>query len=285
MRLREIYNQKSPAISFEIFPPKTAEGIAPLFAELQKLKKLNPALISVTYGAGGTAQDRSLELLEKIVKELRLNLMTHLTCIGSSEKSILDFLEKISGWGVKNILALRGDFPQNNPDYQPESDIFQHAVDLVNFAKANTDADIAVAGFPEKHPEALSLEADIKYLKAKVDAGAGAIFTQLFFDNNYYYGYVDKLRQAGIAAPVIPGIWTITNLKQIQKTAELSHAQIPATLLNQLQQADEAQVREIGIAYAAEQIKDLLAHGAPGIHLYTLNKADTVTEVLSRVGH
>jgi len=283
MRLSEIYAQSKPVISFEIFPPKTDEGLTPLLAELQKLKQLNPWLISVTYGAGGTTQGRSLFLLEKIVKELQLELMTHLTCIGSSEKSILEFLKKISGWGVENILALRGDFPKNDPDYQPESDVFQHAIDLVKFANRHTNANIAVAGFPEKHPESASLQSDIVYLKEKIEAGAGAIFTQLFFNNQYYYDYVSALRTAGITVPVIPGIWTITNLKQIQRIAELSRAEIPADLLNKLQQADEKGVREIGITYAGEQIKDLLANGAPGVHLYTLNKADTVTEVLKRV--
>lgn len=282
MRLQEIYNQNKPVISFEIFPPKTDEGFTPLFAELQKLKQLKPGLISVTYGAGGTTQGRSLFLLEKIVKELELNLMTHLTCIGSNERSILDFLREISGWGVENILALRGDIPKNDSDYKSESDVFKYAADLVRFIRQHTDADIAVAGFPEKHPEAASQQSDIAHLKEKITAGASVIFTQLFFDNQYYYDYVSALRAAGITVPVIPGIWTITNLKQIQKIAELSQAKIPADLLKKLQQADEKGVREIGITYAAEQIKDLLANNVPGLHLYTLNKADTVAEVLRR---
>jgi len=284
MRLRDIYKQTAPVISFEIFPPKTAEGIEPLLAELQKLKQFNPGLISVTYGAGGTTQGRSLKLLEKIVKELRLNLMTHLTCIGSSPESIQAFLRKVSAWGVENILALRGDWPKDQPDYRPESNVFQHAVDLVNFTRQNIDADIAVAGFPEKHPEAPDQATDIRYLRAKAAAGACAVFTQLFFDNQYYYDYVSALCRAGLEIPVIPGIWTITNLKQIQKTAELSRAKIPDALLAQLQQASEKEVREIGIAYAARQVRDLLANGAPGVHLYTLNKADTVTEVLRQSG-
>ncbi|MDR1114456.1 MAG: methylenetetrahydrofolate reductase, partial [Candidatus Margulisbacteria bacterium] len=145
MRLTEIYQQSSPVISLEIFPPKTDEGLASLFVELDKLKKLQPALISLTYGAGGTTQGRSLLLLEKIRRELNLELMTHLTCIGSSEKSILAFLQKVSGWGIANILALRGDWPQNNPDYQPESDTFKHAADLIRFVKKNTALSVAAA--------------------------------------------------------------------------------------------------------------------------------------------
>jgi len=285
MRLTEIYSQNQPVISFEVFPPKTDEGLPLLLEELRKLKKFSPGLISVTYGAGGTTQGRSLKLLEKIVKELKLELMAHLTCIGSSESSILDFLQKISAWQVRNILALRGDSPQNNPAYRPESTVFRHAADLVKFTKQKTPLSVAVAGFPEKHPEAASPADDIAHLKEKVDAGAEVIFTQLFFDNQYYYDYVAAVRAAGINIPVIPGIWTITNLKQIQKIAELSRAKIPADWLTRLEKADEHGVRAIGIDYAAAQIRDLLAHGAPGAHLYTLNKADAVTEVLRAVNN
>ncbi|MDR1997497.1 MAG: methylenetetrahydrofolate reductase [NAD(P)H] [Candidatus Margulisbacteria bacterium] len=283
MRLTEIYDQNKPVISFEVFPPKTDDGLAPLLAELKKLKNFKPGLISVTYGAGGATQGRSLKLLEKISTELNLELMPHLTCIGSSEQSILSFLQKISGWGVENILALRGDYPRNNLDYQPESDVFKHAADLVHFTRQRVSLSIAAAGFPEKHPEAESLQSDINHLTEKVRAGAEAVFTQLFFDNQYYYDYVKSVRAAGITAPVIPGIWTITNLKQVQKTAELSRARIPENLLQKLQAAAEKEVRKIGINHAAAQIRDLIKHGAPGIHLYTLNKADAVTEVLQKV--
>ncbi|GBR76567.1 5,10-methylenetetrahydrofolate reductase [Candidatus Termititenax persephonae] len=283
MRLAEIYRPAKTSISFEVFPPKTDEGFAPLLAELRQLKEFQPGLISVTYGAGGTTQGRSLKLLGAIVQELGLELMAHLTCIGSSENSILNFLQKISAWGVQNILALRGDFPKNNPDYQPESAAFQHAADLVRFAKQQTKMSVAAAGFPEKHPEAASLADDLRHLREKVRAGAEAVFTQLFFDNQYYYAYVAAARQAGITVPIIPGIWTITSLKQVQKTAELSQAKIPADLLAHLEKASAAEVRRCGITYAAAQIKDLLAHNAPGIHLYTLNQAEAVTEVLRKV--
>ncbi|MDR2428984.1 MAG: methylenetetrahydrofolate reductase, partial [Candidatus Margulisbacteria bacterium] len=154
MRLATIYSQSRPVISFEIFPPKTDDGLAPLLIELEKLKELQPALISLTYGAGGTTQGRSLLLLEKIRHELNLELMTHLTCIGSSEKSLLAFLQKVSGWGIANILALRGDAPKDNPAYQPENGAFQHAAELIRFVKKNTALSVAAAGFPEKHPEA-----------------------------------------------------------------------------------------------------------------------------------
>ncbi|MDR2431714.1 MAG: methylenetetrahydrofolate reductase [NAD(P)H] [Candidatus Margulisbacteria bacterium] len=282
MHLKKIYSGRRPVISFEVFPPQTDEASAPLIAELRKLKEFAPGLISVTYGAGGTTQGRSLKLLEKIVKELNLELMAHLTCIGSSENSILSFLQKITGWGVQNILALRGDYPRNNPGYQPESAVFQHAADLVRFARQNTELSIAVAGFPEKHPEAASLAEDIKQLAAKIRAGADAVFTQLFFDNQYYYDYVKLARAAGVAAPIIPGVWTITNLKQIKKIAELSRAKIPGELRQKLEKAGEQEAREIGIDYAAAQLRDLLQHGAPGAHLYTLNKADAVMEVLRK---
>ena len=283
MRLTEIYSQANPVISFEVFPPKTDDGLAPLLVELKKLQSLQPALFSLTYGAGGTTQGRSLLLLEKISCELNLELMTHLTCIGSSEKSLLAFLQKVSGWGIENILALRGDAPQDNPAYQPESGVFQHAADLIRFVKKNTALSIAAAGFPEKHPEAESLQTDLAYTKEKIAAGAEVIFTQLFFDNQYYYDYVKLARAHGISTPIVPGIWTITNLKQIQRVAGLSCAKIPAELLAKLEKASEQEVRETGIDYAAAQIRDLLKHGAPGIHLYTLNKADAVSAVLRKI--
>ena len=283
MNFAELYAQKKPWLSFEIFPPKTDAGLPLLLEELRKLKEFEPSLISVTYGAGGTTQGRSLELLENIVKELKLELMAHLTCIGANESSISGFLQKISAWGVQNILALRGDWPQNNPGYKPDSDVFRHAVDLVKFTKQQTQMSVAVAGFPEKHPESTCLADDIAHLKEKISAGADMIFTQLFFDNQHYYDYVAAVRRAGITVPIIPGIWTITNLKQIQKIAELSQAKIPADLLAKLEQSNEHGVREIGIAYATEQLRDLLAHGAPGAHLYTLNKAEAITEVLRKI--
>jgi methylenetetrahydrofolate reductase (NADPH) len=283
VRLAEIYARPKPVISFEVFPPKTDAGLAPFFAELEKLKSLRPALLSLTYGAGGTTQGRSLLLLEKIRREFGLELMTHLTCIGSSEKSLLAFLQKVSGWGIENILALRGDTPKNNPDYQPENGVFKHAAELIRFVKENTALSVAAAGFPEKHPEAENLQTDLRHLKEKTAAGAEIIFTQLFFDNQYYYDYVKLARARGINAPIVPGIWTITNFKQVQRTAELSQAKMPADLLKKLEAADEKGVREIGINYAAEQIRDLLAHGAPGAHLYTLNKAEAVAEVLKKV--
>ncbi|GBR72853.1 5,10-methylenetetrahydrofolate reductase [Candidatus Termititenax aidoneus] len=283
MRLTEIYQQPPPIISLEISPPKTDDGLASLLTELKKLKQLNPSLISLTYGAGGTTQGRSLLLLEKIRRELNLELMTHLTCIGSSEKSILAFLQKVSGWGIENILALRGDWPRDNPGYQPESDTFKHAADLIRFVKKNTALSVAAAGFPEKHPEAENLQTGLKHLEEKTAAGAEVVFTQLFFDNQYYYDYVKSARTAGIDTPIIPGIWTITNLKQIQRVAELSCAKIPAELLARLEKAGKQEVREIGIDYAATQIRDLLKHGAPGVHLYTLNKADAVSAVLRKL--
>lgn len=287
MKLHEIYREpKTPVITFEVFPPRTQEGIEALLLEIPKLKKYNPAFISVTYGAGGSTQGRSLQVLERIIKEQRLAVMPHLTCIGSSPDSIRKFLDMVKGWGVENILALRGDFPKNQPDYRPESDYFKHAVDLVNFTKRNNGLDIAVAGFPEKHPEALSFEKDMEYLKSKVEAGASTIFSQLFFENKTFFDYQKKLKDKNINIPVVPGIWIMTSPSQMPKILECG-ATIPASLRNIMESKDisDEEKKEFGINYAVKQINELIEHRVPGIHLYTLNRAENVSKVLERINN
>lgn len=280
MHISELYKQDKGVISFEVFPSRTTEGIDILIGELEKLKQFNPGFISVTYGAGGSTQGRSLLLLDKIIHELKLEVMPHLTCIGSSQGSILAFLEKVRSWGVRNILALRGDLPKN-PEYVPESDFFKHADDLIRFAKMNTDFDVAVAGFPQKHPEAKTIKDDIYYLKQKVEAGAAAVVTQLFFDNADLYSYVDKVRGAGIEVPVVPGIWTLTSPNQTQKILECG-AKINPELLSKMQSGkySDSDKQNIGVEYAVAQINDLKQKGFKHFHLYTLNRAEFVSRVL-----
>lgn len=283
MRLRDIYqNKKQPVISFEVFPPRTTEGLTNLIAELQKLLVYKPGLISVTYGAGGTSQDRSLLALERIAKEIPVSVMAHVTCIGSSTRSVSHFLQLIEAWGVDNILALRGDYPKNNPDYKPQSDVFKYALDLVAFTQGKTQQDIAVAGFPENHPESVSLDTDMRYLVEKVAAGAQAVFTQLFLKPETFLRFRDRAVAAGIRVPIIPGIWTFSTKEQLNKLPEIaSNAEIPEIIAARIRAAaSDAEVKDIGIEYTVALCAKLMTEGVAGLHLYCLNKAEVVSRVL-----
>jgi methylenetetrahydrofolate reductase (NADPH) len=284
MKLQNIYQNNELVISFEVFPPRTEQGIALLIEELQKLLKYQPGFISVTYGAGGMSQDRSLLTLERIVREIKTSIVAHLTCIGSSRDTILGFIRKIESWGIENILALRGDYPKNNPAYKPESNFFKHAVDLIYFTKQNSALDIGIAGFPEKHPEASSQAKDLDFLKQKIDAGAAVILSQLFFQNEYFLRYRDAAVKAGINVPIIPGIMPLLSVNQIPKILECG-ATIPAELRQRLEDnaLNDKAMKAIGEAWAILQIEGLLAAGVPGIHLYPLNKASSVTTILDTV--
>jgi methylenetetrahydrofolate reductase (NADPH) len=285
MRLSQIYSSKSPVFSVEVFPPKTEAGIETLIEELKKMMRFDPKFISVTYGAGGMSQDRSLATLERIVKEMRTGVVAHLTCIGSGPETILGFIRKIEAWGIENILALRGDPPKDNPAYRPESDFFKHALSLIRYAKENSSLDIGVAGFPEKHPESPSLEADIRRLKRKVDAGASAVISQLFFRNEDFLRYRDMAAKAGVSVPIVPGIMPILSASRLSKIADCG-ASVPDTLRSRLESNadDEEAMRAVGEEWAIGQIEGLLSAGVPGIHLYPLNKASSVTAILDAVG-
>jgi methylenetetrahydrofolate reductase (NADPH) len=285
MQLSRIYASKTPIFSVEVFPPRTEAGIATLIEELKKMMRFDPKFISVTYGAGGMAQDRSLMTLERIVKEMRTSIVAHLTCIGSSPETISGFMRKIESWGIENILALRGDYPKNDPTYKPESDYFKHAEDLIKFARLGSRLDIGVPGFPEKHPEAPSMESDLAYLKKKVDAGASVVISQLFFRNEDFLRYRDAAAKAGVHVPIVPGIMPLLSASQIARISECG-ATIPADLRARLESKsdDEGAMRAIGEEWAIGQIVGLLKAGVPGIHLYPLNKAASVTTILDAVG-
>jgi methylenetetrahydrofolate reductase (NADPH) len=285
MRLGQIYASKSPVFSVEVFPPKTEAGIAALLEELKKMKRFDPKFISVTYGAGGMSQDRSLRTLERIVAEMDSSIVAHVTCIGSSPETIIGFIRKIEAWGIENILALRGDPPKGNPAYRPESDFFRHASSLVKYAKENSSLDIGIAGFPEKHPESPSMEADIRYLKLKADAGASVVISQLFFRNEDFLRYRDEAAKAGVGLPIVPGIMPILSASQLTKIADCG-ASVPEALRSRLEARaeDEAAMKAVGEEWAIDQVEGLLSAGVPGIHLYPLNKASSVTTILDAVG-
>lgn len=287
MHLKELYSKNTdnkPVISYEVFPPKNdVDGtkLECLFSELDDLKKYNPSLISVTYGAGGSNQSQSIEIIERIKNVLDVTPMPHFTCVSTSLGNIKSYIDNIVSLGVENILALRGDLPENGRTF----DDFRHASDLVSYIKENTDLSVAVAGYPEVHKEALSEEKDLEYLKYKTNLGADVIYTQLFFNNEHYYRFVEKCRKLGINAHIIPGILPIISFEQLWKMIGLSQVDVPKKLFNDLEKhkEDKLYVKQYGIDYASQQCDELMAFGVDGIHFYTLNKAYSVSHILDNL--
>ncbi|GAB7079151.1 methylenetetrahydrofolate reductase [NAD(P)H] [Megalodesulfovibrio paquesii] len=277
---------KGQFVSLEFFPPKEQEKWPEFYGEVEQLKSLRPLFVSVTYGAGGSTRDRTLELVAALRGQHGLTPMAHLTCVGAEEAAMAEYLDALAAAGVRNILALRGDPPKGESRFIPSDARFRHASDLVAFIKArHPEMCVGVAGYPEKHPEAASMEADLDALKIKVDAGADFIVTQLFFDNASYFSYVELVRARGIALPVLPGILPVLSMASVQRMAAMCGAGISPAYQAELEAAEAMDlaakergeaataVPDTGIAHAREQVLDLLRHGAPGVHLYTLNKA------------
>lgn len=286
LRINDILSQGKQFISLEFFPPKEKDAWPSFFYEAGKLSILNPSFVSVTYGAGGSTQANTLELVTRFSRDLGLNPMAHLTCVGASEDSLRSFLDGLREAGVDNVLALRGDPPLGQPDFKPENAAFQHASDLTGFIhQAYPDMCIGVAGYPETHPQAESAEKDLDYLKLKVDKGGSVVITQLFFDNDHYFRFVERCRARGIDKPIIPGVLPILNLASVKRILSLCGATIPAGYLARLEAANDQgganAVRELGVQFAREQCRDLIARGAPGVHLYTLNKAQACLDIVN----
>ena len=262
--------------SLEFFPPKDDAGVESLLATAGALRRIQPDFVSVTYGAGGTTRDRTAQVSTLLRSEFGFTVMPHLTCVGHSRAELDALADRIHAGGFRNIMTLRGDPPKGATEFQPAPDGLRHASELAALLKArHADFCLGVAGYPEKHPEAPSLEADLGHLRRKVDAGADFITTQLFFDNDVYHRFVDKCRAAGITVPIVPGIMPVLSLKQIQRFTQMCGASLPARLTTRLEAAaDNAEVVEtIGIDWALGQIRGLIAAGAPGYHLYILNRA------------
>lgn len=295
MHIRDILARKKPSLSFEFFPPRTAEGAAQLFEAIRELEAYKPSFVSVTYGAGGTTRDLTHELVARIKKETTLTPVPHLTCVCHSEAEIEAILARYAEAGVGSILALGGDPPKNLVGYDRTKDAFQHAADLVRFitrfnAAGRHPADgfgIGVAGFPEGHPGTPNRLKEMDYLKAKVDAGADYICTQLFFDNHDFHDFRERCRLAGIHVPIIAGIMPITSRGGMERMAELSGGtRFPSKLLKAVQRAgdDADAVARVGIHYATAQCADLLADGVDGIHFYTLNRSDATRQIYANLG-
>jgi len=283
MRIGDLLRQKRPCISFEFFPPKTDEGVEKLMATVKALRILNPGFVSVTYGAGGSSRTRTLEVVKRIKGELDIESMAHVTCVGHSQGDLRALFTELADAGVENIMALRGDPPKGDETFVAAPGGFGYAVDLISLLEREFSFSIGAAAYPEKHLEAESLESDIRNAIRKVRAGAEFLVTQLFFDNDAYFAYVERLRDAGVDVPVLPGIMPITNYESISRITKMSGARIPQRLLAELEaRVDEPEaVAELGVAFTTLQCHDLLARGAPGLHFYTLNRSPATRAVVS----
>lgn len=274
--ISELFAQGRPLRSLEFFPPKDDSGVEALRATATALKRINPDFVSVTYGAGGSTRERTAQVSEILRHEGGFTVMPHLTCVGHTRAELSEVAARIYASGFRNIMTLRGDPPKGETTFTPYKDGLRYASDLVALLKSkHSDLCLGVGGYPERHPEAASMESDLANLKIKIDAGADFITTQLFFDNAVYFRFVEKCRQAGITVPIVPGIMPVLSLKQIQRFTTMCGATLPAKLITRLEAAaDNADVVEtIGIDWALTQIRELIAQGAPGYHLYILNRA------------
>jgi methylenetetrahydrofolate reductase (NADPH) len=283
MRIDEILEQRRPVFSFEFFPPKTDEGMENLWRTATELKHDEPAFVSVTYGAGGSTRDRTITIVKRMKQELGLEAMAHFTCVGATVDELRATLDEMRDAGIENVLALRGDPPQGETEWTATPGGLSYSTELIELIGGDYDFAIGAACFPEVHPAAVDMDSDIRFLKKKVEAGARFLITQLFFDNELYFDFVDRARAAGIDVPIIPGVMPVTNFSQLKRFTEMCGASIPATLEGELEQRqhDPDAVRDLGVAYATLQCSELLARGAPGIHFYVLNRAPVARSVLA----
>ncbi len=292
MNFSEYKNKKenAPLISFEVFPPKDDSEFEKLKGILAKLAEFSPSIITVTHGAMGKGRKRTLEVASYVKNVIGTESACHLTCIGSSEREIDLMLEGIEQEKIRNIVALRGDIPKEEGEELLSKGAFQHANQLVEYIRKYEKEkprrfSLAVAGYPEKHIESPSFEEDIANLKKKVDAGADIIITQLFFDNRYYFDYVERVRAAGIELPIIPGLMPVLSSRQVIRISSLCGTEIPASLKKKLDGAgdDNRKAVEIGIAQCRDQVRELIDKGVPGIHFYVLNRTSHIEKILESV--
>jgi methylenetetrahydrofolate reductase (NADPH) len=284
MRIDEILARPEPCFSVEFFPPKTDEGRATLFETVQVLREYDPAYFSVTYGAGGTTREGTVETCRAIRDEYGVEAMAHLSCVGETVEGLRAFLDQVAEAGIDNVLALRGDPPAGEGVFEPHPGGLASAAELAGLIAADhPQIAVGASSFPEVHPEAADLEADLAYLKTKVDAGATFLITQLFFDNRHYFEFVAAAREAGIDVPIIAGVMPITSYEQIVRFCKICEATIPAPLASAMEAlgGDKQAEFELGVAWAADQSADLMRGGAPGIHFYALNRYPATRAILS----
>lgn len=286
MKIVELYKQRQPVLSLEVFPPRADYPVETIFKTLDKLKLMNPSYISVTYGAGGSSRDRTVEIATRIKKEYQIESQAHLTCVSHTRQEVSTMLDELATQGIENIMALRGDLPENCPDFDIAKQEYCYAYQLIQDIKARNKFGIAAAAHPEGHPECSRLRQDLLNLKDKVDMGVDFLITQLFFDNRVYYDFVEKALQVGITCPIIPGIMPVLNARQIRRIIYLCGASMPAKLLILVDKYENqpADMIKAGVEYASQQVEELLSNHVPGVHLYTMNKADQIAAIVKNTG-
>ena len=283
MRIDEIIAGETPVFSFEFLPPKTDAGEQNLYRALRELQPLDPSFVSVTYGAGGSSREKTIEIVKRIKDEFGIEAMAHFTCVGATVPELRETLDEMRAAGIDNVLALRGDPPGGQQEWTKTDGGLEYSRELVELIGADYPFAIGAACFPETHIHAESAEADVRYLTEKVDAGADFLITQMFFDDSFYFDFVARARAAGVQVPIIPGIMPITRVGQVERMAQLCGSEIPDGLRRELhaREDDAEAVLDFGVAYATLQCAELLAAGAPGIHFYTLNRSPATRAILS----
>jgi len=283
MHIKELLARGRPTFSFEFFPPRSDEAARQLEQTIGELRELQPSFVSVTYGAGGSTRERTIEIVAGVKRDTGIEAMAHLTCVGSTRDELGAVLEKIRDAGIENVLALRGDPPKGQTEFKAVDGGFRYANELVAFIRTRHNSALCLGGaaYPEKHPECGNPAVDLTNLKRKVDAGLDFVITQLFFDNRHYFEFVERARRAGIHAPIIAGIMPITNASQIERFMVSCGATIPFALAEELDRRRDnpKAVMELGVAHATAQCIELLDRGVPGIHFYTLNRSTATREI------
>ncbi len=284
VKIKDILNN-TRTISCEFFPPRTEEGIPDVFSAAGRLKAYKPDFVSVTYGAGGSTRAFTERITSELKEQSELEVMAHLTCVGQSKEEIHSVLERLDQTGIENIIALRGDPPRGETDFVPTTGGFQHATELIEHIQGNFHMGVAAACYPEGHTESPNLNSDLEYVKQKVDKGAEFLITQLFFDNNDFFEFLNRAKSAGIDVPIIPGLLPILSAPQIRRFSTMCGASIPADLDRQLDKfADDDQgARALGIEHATKQVEELWDSGVPGIHFYVLNRSYSVSKILDNL--
>ncbi|MEZ0324246.1 MAG: methylenetetrahydrofolate reductase [NAD(P)H] [Hydrogenothermaceae bacterium] len=287
MKIIDKLKETKVSISFEFFPPKTEEAKNQLFDTIRDLQPLNPTFVSVTYGAGGSTREKTREVVKKIHEETSLTVMAHLTCIAHSQQEIIDMLSDYKNIGIQNILALRGDLPLDQKDTIIKG--CKHADGLVRLIRESFKDYfcIAVASYPEKHPESPNIERDIVNFKKKVETGADFSITQMFFDNRFFYDFLERCEKAGINIPILAGIMPITNFNQISKFASMCGATIPEEIVKKFEKFinNPEDMKKLGIEIATQQCIDLINNNVKGLHFYTLNKSDATLKIYENIKH
>lgn len=285
MRISDCFDAGKPVFSFEFFPPKNEEGVQRLFQTVAELAPLQPSFVSVTYGAGGSTREMTIDLVARIKREIGLEAMAHLTCVGHTAAELEAILRRLQQEGIENILALRGDPPKGQTEFVRTEDGFGYAQELVRFIRERFDFCLGAACYPERHIESADHNSDLQRLVEKAASGVNFLVTQLFFDAADYFAFVERARAAGVTQPIVPGIMPVTNVAQLERFTSLCGASIPVALQERLvavRHDDEAVIRT-GVEWAADQCRALLAGGAPGIHFYTLNRSRSTRAVFERL--